>query len=223
MSAKRRSVAYVRVSSRAQDYPTQSHSIERAAEARGEDISEWYGEKRSGKKLARPELDRLRADVRAGRVGTVYVFKLDRFTRSGVADTFTTITELRVAGCTLVAPGDNLLIKPDADDIASEVLIFALALGAKIERQSINERIAAARERLAAEGRPWGRRPRLDARDIERVAAMHAEGRSVRAIAIAMRVPRSTVGRALAASHKDALQTALESPKVHGHEQGEAE
>jgi DNA invertase Pin-like site-specific DNA recombinase len=54
------SVAYLRVSSRAQGFATQKAAIDRMASARGDTIAEWFGEKRSGKVLARPELDRLR-------------------------------------------------------------------------------------------------------------------------------------------------------------------
>jgi hypothetical protein len=47
--------AYVRVSSKGQDYPMQRHSVERAAEARGDRIGRWYLEKRSAKTIARPD------------------------------------------------------------------------------------------------------------------------------------------------------------------------
>jgi DNA invertase Pin-like site-specific DNA recombinase len=43
----------------------------------------------------------------------------------------------------------------------AEVILAVMAWAAKMERLAINERIAAARERLAGEGRPWGRPPRL--------------------------------------------------------------
>src|SRR2546425_11779516 len=92
-----KSAAYIRVSSKAQDHATQRHTIETEAVRRGDVIGEWYAEKQSGKTLARPELDRLRQDAAAGRMGKLYLFKLDRLTRSGVADTFEVIKELREA------------------------------------------------------------------------------------------------------------------------------
>jgi DNA invertase Pin-like site-specific DNA recombinase len=191
-------VAYMRVSSRAQDAASQRSAIEKSAAARGDAITEWFSEKRSGKTLARPELDRLRALVRERKVTTIYCFKLDRLTRSGVADTYRVVDELRRAGCTLVAVADNLTIRAGSDDIVSETLVFALALAARLERAAINDRIAAARERLETEGRPWGRPPRLTQADCVRLRALRDEGRSVRDIAVAMKVPRSTVARALA-------------------------
>src|SRR5713101_4243967 len=80
--------AYVRVSSKSQDHAMQQHAVQRAAAARGDVVGKWYSEKRSGKVLARPELDRLRADARAGTVGKLYCYRLDRLSRSGIRDTF---------------------------------------------------------------------------------------------------------------------------------------
>jgi DNA invertase Pin-like site-specific DNA recombinase len=194
--------AYLRVSSKAQDHATQRAAIEREARARGDTIEDedWRAEKRSAKTMDRPELTRLRDDVRAGRVRKLYVFKLDRLCRTGVADTFAVVDELRRAGCTLVAVADRLTIVPGKEDITSEVLVFAFGLAARLERAATNERIAASRERLADEGRPWGRPPRMSPEQVERARAMSAEGRSVRDVAIALKVAKSTIGRVLAPS-----------------------
>lgn len=157
-----RTVGYVRVSSKSQDLTMQQLAIERAAAARGDNIEEWYSEKRSAKTMARPELDRLRADARSGTIRRVYVFKLDRLSRSGVADTFGLAQELTKTGCEVVAVADNLHLKPGKDDLTSKVFLFALGRAARLERQAINERISAAKERMEAEGRAWGRPKRLD-------------------------------------------------------------
>jgi DNA invertase Pin-like site-specific DNA recombinase len=189
--------AYLRVSSRQQDHATQRSTIEREARARGDTIDDWRSEKRSAKTMDRPELARLREDVRAGRVRKVYVFKLDRLCRTGVADTFAVVNEMRRAGCTLVAVADRLTLVPDKEDVTSEVLIFAFGLAAKLERAAINDRIAASRERLADEGRPWGRPPRMTPEQVERARAMQSDGHSVREIAVALKCPKSTIAREL--------------------------
>jgi DNA invertase Pin-like site-specific DNA recombinase len=186
-------IAYLRVSSRAQDFATQRAAIERTAAARGDTITDWRSEKRSGKTLARPELDRLRADARAGLVRRLYVFKLDRLTRSGIRDTFEVIEELRAHGTELVSVSDGFAL----DGPAAEVVLAVMAWAAKMERLAINERISAARERVEAEGRSWGRPRRLDARMHEQVLAMKSAGKTIREIAVAMKVPKSTVARAL--------------------------
>lgn len=196
MSDPRPAVAYLRVSSRAQDYATQRAAIERAAEARGHAIVRWYAEKRSARTIGRDELDRLRSDARAGLVRTLFVFRLDRLTRSGIRDTFEIIDELRRHGVELLTVADGFAL----DGPAAEVVLAVMSWASKMELQARAERIAAARERLAAEGRPWGRPRRLDAAAVARACSMQAEGRSVRAIAVAMKIPKSTVARALAAS-----------------------
>ncbi len=191
-------VAYVRVSSRAQNDATQRIAIEGAAAARGDRIvGDWYAEKRSAKTTARAELVRLRADVRAGTVRKVYVFKLDRLVRTGVADTFAVVEELRRAGVTLVAVADNLTIVPDKEDVVSEVLVFALGLAAKMERTAINDRISAARDRVEASGGRWGRPSRVDRATRARARELQREGKTVREIARALKVPRSTIAREL--------------------------
>ena len=189
-------VAYVRVSSRAQDLATQRSAIQKAAAGRGDAVSEWFAEKRSGKVLARPELDRLRALVRAGRIKKLYLYRLDRLTRSGIRDTFEVIEELRAHGVQVLSVSDGFAL----DGAAAEVILAVIAWAAKMERLAINERISAARERLEAEGRRWGRPSRLTVADRARLRALRKQGRSVREIAVAMKIPRSTIARALAAT-----------------------
>src|SRR5579863_7286865 len=90
--------AYIRVSSRSQDHASQRSAIERAAAARGDTIGEWYSEKKSAKTMNRPELTKLRAEARAGSLRKLYVFRLDRLTRSGIRDTFELIEEAAPPG-----------------------------------------------------------------------------------------------------------------------------
>jgi DNA invertase Pin-like site-specific DNA recombinase len=189
--------AYVRVSSKAQSYETQVHAIAGEARLRGDAVSTLLEEKQSARTMDRPKLGELRAAVRAGHVRKLYVFKLDRLCRTGVADTFALVEELRKAGVELVAVADRLTIKTGSDDLTSEVLVFALGLAAKLERAATNDRIAAARVRLAAEGRSWGRPSRIPAFE-DKLRALSKEGRSVRSIAMALGLPRATVHRAIA-------------------------
>jgi DNA invertase Pin-like site-specific DNA recombinase len=188
--------AYVRVSSKAQDDATQRSAIERAAAARGDTIVSWYAEKKSAKTTARAELQRLRADARAGHVRRLYVFRVDRLARSGIRDTFEIVEELRGHGVEIVTIADGFSL----DGPAADVVLAVMAWAAQAERLATSERIAAARERIEAEGGRWGRPSRVDAPTLDRARAMQAEGRTVRAIAMALRVPRSTIARALRAS-----------------------
>jgi len=118
---------------------------------------------------------------------------VDRLARSGIRDTFEIVEELRGHGVEIVTIADGFSL----DGPAAEVVLAVMAWAAQMERLATNERIAAARERLADEGRPWGRPRRMNDEQIARAIAMHAEGRSIRDIAIAMKYPKSTIGRAL--------------------------
>ena len=193
-------VAYCRVSSKAQDFATQRSAIERAATARGDTITSWRSEKRSGKLLARPELDQLRADARAGVIRKLYVYRLDRLTRSGIADTLQVVDEFRRHGCEVVSVADGF----DLTGPAAEIILAVVSWAAKMERLAINERIAAARVRVEAEGGKWGRPARFSDEDRAKVVAMHREGRSIRDIAVALKTPKSTVARALKAAGRQA-------------------
>ncbi len=90
------------------------------------------------------------------------------------------------------------------DGPAVEVVLAVMSWAAKRERLAINERISAARERVEAEGGRWGRPTRLSTEEVTRVRELRAQGRSLRQIAIALKVPLATVARAARACHKHA-------------------
>lgn len=176
----------------------QRAAIQRAASARGDTDVTWYAEKRSAKTMVRPELQRLRDDAKAGLVRRLYVFRLDRLSRSGIRDTFVLVEELRSHGVQLVTVGDNFSFEgPHAD-----MVLAVMAWAAQMERAAINERIAAARDRVEAEGGRWGRPSRVDAATRARARALHAKGKTVREIARALKVPRSTIARELKTTTK---------------------
>src|SRR5439155_22179096 len=176
--------AYCRVSRRAQDLSTVRQAVERAAKARGDVINDWRSEKRSGKLLARPELDRVRADVRAGKIAKLYVYRLDRLTRSGIRDTLEVVQELRQNGCEVVSIADGF----DLGGPAAEIVLAVLSWASQMERLAINERISAARERVEAEGRKGGRPSGFDPAGLGRVKSLREQGRSIRQIAVALKV-----------------------------------
>lgn len=187
-------VAYIRVSSDAQDYEYQRREIQRVAAARGEHIAEWYAEKESASRgLKRPELDRLRADVRRGLVRKVYAWRLDRLTRSGIPDTFRVIEELRHHGATLVTVADAFSL----DGPAADVVLAVLAWAAQWERKALGDRISAARARVKADGGAWGRPRRVTKSTEKRVLALRAERMTIREIAVALKIPKATVSRVL--------------------------
>jgi len=206
--------AYIRVSSRAQDHATQRSAIERTAAARGDTIAAWYSEKRSAKTMARAELQRLRADARAGslRGHRLYLFRLDRLTRTGIADTLTTLEELRACGVEVVSVADGF----DLTGPSAEIIIAVMAWAAKMENLARAERVSHARDRIEAEGGSWGRPSRVDRATRERAQKLREDGKTVREIARDLKVPRSTIARAL--SRKGAP---IQSPDPSGDQMGQ--
>lgn len=184
---------YIRVSSRGQHYDLQRHAIERAAAARGDVLAEVYAEKRTATTMERPELEQLRAKVRGGRVRRLYVYRLDRLTRTGIRDTFELVEELRRHGCELVTASDGF----DLGGPFAEPLIAMMAWAAKMENHARRERQAAARDRIEATGGQWGRPRRMSATQVERAAQLQEAGDSERQIAVKLKTPRATVRRAL--------------------------
>ena len=94
----------------------------------------------------------------------------------GIRDTFEVIEELRAHGVELVSVSDGFAL----DGPAAEVVLAVMAWAAKMERLAINERISAARERVEAEGRSWGRPKKMNHREREKMIAMKTSGKSIR-------------------------------------------
>ncbi len=184
--------AYVRVSWRSQGDEMQRAAI--LAAAAPHEIDRWYADTASGGTMDRSGFQAMMLDARRGAFRQLHVFRLDRLTRSGVADTFATVAGLRRLGVALHSVSDHLVILPGDGDVASDVLVFALGLAAQLERTAINDRIAAARARTDT----WGRPPRMTAAEVAKAKELRASGRTTRQIAAALGVPRSTLARAIA-------------------------
>lgn len=185
--------AYIRVSRRNQDLEHQRLAIERASTARGDRVDRWYCEKRNASTLEREALAQLRADVKAGEIAKVYVFKIDRLSRSGIRDTLGVVHELRDHGCKLAAVADVF----DVDGPASDVVLAVMAWAAQMERQALGDRISAARERIEAAGGAWGRPRKVDPSTARRARIMKRDGWTIRQISAALKIPRSTLARAV--------------------------
>lgn len=111
------------------------------------------------------------------------------------------VEELRGHGVEIVTVADGFSL----DSPAAEVVLAVMSWAAKMERLAIGERIAAARERVEAEGRSLGRPKRVDAPTLPKACRLRVSGKTVREIAIALKVPRSTIAAALALSEKPTL------------------
>lgn len=185
--------AYIRVSSTSQDYSYQAHAIERAARQRGEVIHLWFADVASGSTMNRPKLRQLRDKIRVGGVQRLWVWRLDRLTRSGIADTIGALEECKRHGCSLSSVADGMAIEGPA----GELVISVLAWASKLEREKIRENQAAARARMAAEGRPWGRPPEVTMSQKERIHLLAERGFTMRRIAAEVNVSKTSVWNVL--------------------------
>lgn len=203
--------AYVRVSSRGQSTTTQRDAIARVAEGRGFAIDVWYSEKIGGAAAARPQLDLLREAIRLGSISRVFVYRIDRLSRGGIRDTLSIVEEIRRHGAQISTVDDGF----DLDGPWTDIVIAVMAWAAQMERSAIGERIAAARVRVEASGGSWGRPRRVDPYLVGRCRAMAKDGSTVREIAIALKIPKSTVGVVLSekGAYKRAPKTRLKKAK----------
>jgi len=191
LSRRELAVAYIRVSTAGQDHAYQRREIELAARARGETIATWFTDVASGKSLERKELKKLRAALRARAVSVVWVWRIDRLSRSGIADTLALVREIREAGAVLRSVADGYAV--DGGPVG-ELVLAVLAFAAQLEREKIAENQAAARARLESQGRSWGR-PGLPARTRDAARALASQGKTPREIARALDISPSSARR----------------------------
>ena len=119
----RHTAIYLRVSSRSQDTQSQEPDLRRWAEAQaGESPVRWYRDKFTGKTMDRPGFNRLVADVEAGKVARVVVWRLDRLGRTAKGLT-ALFDDLLARGVDLVSLKDGLDLETPAGDFAE---VFAV-------------------------------------------------------------------------------------------------
>ena len=185
---------YIRVSTETQRIDSQETELRRYVRQRGWKNPVLYAEKASGAKTSRPELDRLIRDARAGKIQRLVVFKLDRLGRS-LTHLALIIEELDRLGVAFIASSQG--IDTSNDNPAGQLMRGILMAFAQFERALIQERVnaglAAARERGVQLGRPS-----TIARRAPEILKLKRKGLGVRAIARQLKMPPSSVFKALA-------------------------
>jgi DNA invertase Pin-like site-specific DNA recombinase len=185
---------YLRVSSRTQRHVSQEGEIRRWLEGNGIDIAAvaWYRDVETGKKLDRPEFNRLRGDIFDGKVKTVVVWKLDRLSRR-LKDGIDIISDWCDRGVRIVSTTQQI-------DLSGAVgrMVAAVMLGlAEIELEYRQERQAAGIRAAKKRGVYAGRKVGTTKKSPARAAELHAKGLTAPEIAEAMGVSLRTVWRYL--------------------------
>lgn len=183
---------YIRVSTRDQSHASQRPDLERWAATREEGV-EWYTDTFSGRTMARPGMERLLGDLRAGRVGTVAVWRLDRLGRTAKGLT-ALFEELRERGVGLVSLKDGL----DLTTPAGRLMAHVLASVAAYETEVRAERVAAGQAVAKRNGKKWGGskkgwRWKVSDEQMAAIVEMKDAGKPVAVIARVVGVSRPTV------------------------------
>ncbi|MFZ5828566.1 MAG: recombinase family protein [Planctomycetota bacterium] len=184
---------YVRVSSRKQDTRSQEPDLHRWVEAYADAPVVWYRDKFTGRTMDRPGWNRLEADMVAGRVSKIVVWRLDRLGRTAAGLT-ALFEDLQRRGIGFEALRD----KVDLSTAAGRLMANVLASVAAYENEVRSERIRAGQAVARANGKRWGgsepgRRIKVTPEQTQSICRLKAEGQKVAAIARATGLSRPTV------------------------------
>lgn len=177
---------YGRVSTDAQSHDSQLREVRSYVERRWPkaEVVE-YTDTASGAKFTRKGLDAMMAEVRAGRVNVVTIYKLDRLGRS-LQHLAQLLGELEAMGCALIATSQG--IDTSDSNPAARLVQNVLSAVAQFDRETIVERVNAGLAAAKARGVKLGRPRKLDALmpDVKRLVE---DGLSARKVAQALRIP----------------------------------
>jgi DNA invertase Pin-like site-specific DNA recombinase len=186
------SAAYIRVSSASQDYASQRHAIEQAAGGRGERVELWFEDVASGGTMRRPQLASLRRQIELGNCHKLWVWRLDRITRSGIVDMLSVVRGIQADGCELVTVAEAFPLEGKTSD----VILAIIAYCAELQRTQIRENQDAARTRMEMQGRSWGRPP-LPRYLRDSVRELRSQKKTQRQIAKELQISKTSVDRIL--------------------------
>jgi DNA invertase Pin-like site-specific DNA recombinase len=187
--------------------------LKRWADGRGQEVR-WYKDAWSGPSPSRPDWDRLRKDIEAGRVSTLACWRLDRLGK--------TCTELVDLFEFLATHEVNLVSLKDQFDLSTPSgrrMAGVLASVAVYESEMRAERILAGQEAARARGIRWGgstkgQRIKVTPEREAAVKQLRAEGKSISLIARETGLSRPTIYRVLGASTADPQSGAATARKA---------
>ena len=150
----------------------------------------------SGGTLERPALQRLLADIDAGRIDMVVVYKIDRLTRS-LADFVKLVERLDAASCSFVSVTQAFNTSSSMGRLTLNVLLSFAQFEREVTAERIRDKIAASKQKglwmgglppLGYDPHPDRQRRELvvnedEARTVRRLFALHAEHRNLRGTA----------------------------------------
>jgi DNA invertase Pin-like site-specific DNA recombinase len=191
--------AYLRVSAADQKTDSQRAEVTAWLERNGHDLDQvgWYQDVESGRKMSRPMFDRLQADIHAGHVKTVVVWKVDRLARR--------LREGLDVLCAWCDKGVRFVSTTQPIDVSGTFgkTVAALMLGlAEIEWEYRLERQKVGIKQAKTRGVYKGRKPGTTIAKPQRARELRGLGNSPVEIAKSLGVSLRTVFRYLGAADK---------------------
>ena len=187
---------YGRVSSKRQDLASQLPDLERWVAAHDGPV-QWYQDKFTGKTMVRPGMERLMADLHAGKVERIVVWRLDRLGRTtrGLCQLFDELGERKVD---LVSLRDGFSLASPAGRLHARIL----ASVAEYETEVRAERVAAGQAVARRKGKKWGGskkgwRWKVTDDQLTAIHEMRGTGKGITQIANVTGLSRPTIYRAL--------------------------
>ncbi len=142
---------YLRVSTSNQKFDSQEADLNRWIEANNIQNAKWYRDKFTGKSMARPGMDKLMADLYAGKLDRIVCWRLDRLGRTAAGLT-RLFEELRQYDCNLISLKDNLDLSTPAGRLNANIIASVAAYETEVR----GERVKAGQEAAREKGRRWG-------------------------------------------------------------------
>jgi DNA invertase Pin-like site-specific DNA recombinase len=226
-----RAALYLRVSTDMQTTENQRPDLLKIASTRGLEIVEEYVETESAAKV-RPIFERMMADARGRRFDALLIWSISRFGRN-MLENLGNVLALDEIGVLVISHRDTWL--DCTSGITRKMLIGMQSAMAEHEMDELKARtragIARARVQGTKSGKPIGRPRKVATEDVVRAIAMMAGAKTLREVAVALKIKRSTLQRALAEYRlaqnppskdrapgpgKDALDPPLVSPANKG-------
>lgn len=177
-------MGYGRVSTSDQNVESQRDALVNAA------VDQVFLDTFTGTKANRPELNRLRSQLRAG--DTLVITRLDRLGRSA-KDLLNLVSELQDQGVNLEVLEQNI----NTSTPEGKLFFTLVASFAEFEREIMRSRTMDGLAAARARGRLGGRKPAMSEVKISTAKQLYSEGKYVKDIAEVLGVSRPTIYRAL--------------------------
>jgi len=186
---------YVRVSSTSQNYKSQKPDLKKWIKTNaGKSTVTWYEDSFTGTSMERPAFQKMTADIEAGRIRTVLVWRLNRIGRTcvGMCSFFQYLCSKAV---NLVSIMESFDLNTPHGKMIAAILSSISEYSVEIQKEAQHAGIEAARQ--SPEGITWGGskkgRVLIEKSKVKAIRQLHKNGTKIAEIARVLKVSRPTV------------------------------